>query len=297
VPEFPELLVVGSVALDTRDGPFGKVREELGGSAVYFALAASLFMPVKVAGPVGQDGVERVHHAFEGRRIDASLLQVLDAPTYRWRAHQEEHGHNIDLGSADTIYDGWEPELPLDFSGWAFVGSMRPDKQAQAMRMLGGARLLAADAMMSYVQARPPEAKDVLKRASWYFCNQEEFAAFGGEDPEHFRRQWWLDGLVLKLGAGGVTVYTPEGNVHVPALTDHPGFDTTGAGDALAGGMMARWLTTGGERSGLQDALICGVACASLTIEAIGVRGIATAAPKLLKERIAEVTECLRRES
>jgi hypothetical protein len=61
--------------------------------------------------------------------------------------------------------------------------------------------------------------------------------------------------------------------------------------------MMARWLTTGGERSGLQDALICGVACASLTIESIGVRGIATATPKLLEERIAEVTECLRRES
>jgi sugar/nucleoside kinase (ribokinase family) len=151
--------------------------------------------------------------------------------------------------------------------------------------------------MMSYVQTRPPEAKDVLKRASWYFCNQEEFAAFGGEDPEHFRRQWWLDGLVLKLGARGVTVYTPEGSVSVPALTEHPAFDTTGAGDAVAGGMMARWLTTGGQRSGLQDALICGVACASLTVESIGVRGIATATPKLLEERIAEVTECLRRES
>lgn len=296
MPENPELLVVGSIALDTRDGPFGKVREELGGSAVYFALAASLIMPVKVAGPVGRDGVERVHNALEGRPIDASLLQVLDAPTYRWKAHQE-HGRNIDLGSSDSIYDAWEPQVPPDFAGWAFVGSMRPDRQAQAMRMLGGAGLLAADAMMSYVQARPPESKDVLKRSSWYFCNQEEFAAFGGEDPEHFRRQWWLDGLVLKAGPRGVTVHTPDGSVHVPALTDHPAFDTTGAGDALAGGMLAGWLSTGAERSGLQDALICGVACASLTIESIGVRGIATATPKLLDERIAEVRECLRRES
>lgn len=296
MPENTELLVVGSVALDTRDGPFGQVHEELGGSAVYFALAASLIMPVKVAGPVGRDGVERIHHAFEGRPIDTSLLQVLDAPTYRWKAHQE-HGRNIDLGSSDSIYDVWEPQLPPDFAGWAFVGSMRPDRQAQAMRMLGGAGLLAADAMMSYVQSRPPESKDVLKRASWYFCNQEEFAAFGGEDPEHFRRQWWLDGLVLKAGAQGVTAHTPDGSVHVPALTDHPAFDTTGAGDAVAGGMLARWLSTGGERGGLQDGLICGVACASLTIESIGVRGIATATPKLLEDRIAEVRECLRRES
>lgn len=288
--------MVGSIALDTRDGPFGKVREELGGSAVYFALAASLIMPVKVAGPVGQDAVERVHRAFQGRPIDASLLQVLDTPTYRWKAHQE-HGQNIDLGSADAIYDVWEPEVPRDFGGWAFVGSMRPDRQAQAMRILGGAQLLAADAMMSYVRSRPPEAKDVLKRAAWYFCNQEEFAAFGGEDPEDFRRQWWLDGLVLKAGPNGVTVFTPDGSVHVPAVPDHPAYDTTGAGDAVAGGMMARWLSTGGEPGGLQDALICGVACASLTIESIGVHGIATATPKLLDERMAEVKECLRRES
>src|SRR5579859_594997 len=296
VPDTPELLVVGSIALDTRDGPFGKVKEELGGSAVYFALAASLIMPVKVAGPVGKDAVERVHNAFEGRPIDISFIQVLDAPTYRWKARQE-HGRNLDLGSSDSIYDAWEPRVPADFSGWAFVGSMRPDKQAEAMRMLGAARLLAADAMMSYVQSQPPEAKDVLKRAAWYFCNQEEFAAFGGEDPEHFRRQWWLDGLVLKSGAQGVTAFTPDGSVHVPALPGHPAFDTTGAGDAVAGGMMARWLSTGAERGGLQDALICGVACASLTIESIGVRGIATATSRLLDERIAEVRECLARES
>lgn len=296
MPDPSELLVVGSIALDNRDGPFGKVHEELGGSAVYFALAASLILPVKVAGPVGRDGVERVHHAFEGRPIDAALLQIIDAPTYRWKARQE-HGQNIDLGSTDGIYDLWEPVVPSDFAGWAFVGSMRPDRQAQAMRMLGGARLLAADAMMSYVQAQPPESKDVLKRSSWYFCNREEFAAFGGADPEHFRRQWWLDGLVLKAGSAGVTAHTPDGSVHVPALTDHPAFDTTGAGDALAGGMMARWLSTGAERSGLQDALICGVACASLTIESIGVRGIATATPQLLENRIAEVRECLARES
>src|ERR1700686_4413792 len=121
-PVVPELMVVGSIALDTRDGPFGRVEEELGGSAVYFALAASLILPVKVAGPVGSDAAEQVARAFKGRPIDTTLLQVLDAPTYRWRAHQE-HGRNVDLGSSDNIYDSWEPSAPTDFDGWAFVGS------------------------------------------------------------------------------------------------------------------------------------------------------------------------------
>ena len=296
MPDPPELLVVGSVALDTRDGPFGKVKEELGGSAVYFALAASLVVPVRVSAPVGRDAVEVVTKAFKGKAIDTSLLQVLDAPTYRWRARQE-HGRTVDLGSADRIYDEWQPAVPAGFGGWAFVGSMRPDRQAQAMKLLHPAQLLAADAMLSYVMLQPPEAKDVLGRSAWYFCNEEEFAALGGRVPEEFRRRWWLEGLVLKAGSKGVTAHTVDGSVHVPAQPDHPAIDTTGAGDAVAGGMLARWLSTGAQRSGLQDAIVCGVACASLTIESIGVRGISSATPKLLDERMAEVWECLKRES
>jgi sugar/nucleoside kinase (ribokinase family) len=187
--------------------------------------------------------------------------------------------------------------VPAGYSGWAFVGSMRPDRQAQVMKMLSGAELLAADAMLSYLQEQPPEAKDVLSRAAWYFCNQEEFAALGGRDPEEFRRQWWLDGLVLKAGSKGLTAYTAEGAVSVPALTTRPALDTTGAGDAVAGGMLARWLSTGAEPGGLPDALACGVACASLAIESIGVRGIASATPELLEKRLAEVREFMQRAS
>jgi sugar/nucleoside kinase (ribokinase family) len=296
VPDQRELLVVGSIALDTRDGPFGKIKEELGGSAVYFALAASLVMPVRVIAPVGRDALDRVTRVFADRGIDTTLLAVLDAPTYRWRAHQE-HGRTVDMGSSDTIYEQWEPAVPADYSGWAFVGSMRPDRQAQAMKQLHFSRLLAADAMLSYVRQKTPEAKDVLKRAAWFFCNEDEFAALGGNDPEQFRRQWWLDGLVIKKGAHGVTAHTADGSVHVPALPGHPAFDTTGAGDAVAGGMLARWLSTGAQRAGLQDALVCGVACASLTIEAIGVRGIASATSNLLEDRMAEVWECIKRGS
>jgi cytidine kinase len=294
VPDAPQLLVVGSVALDTRDGPFGKVREELGGSAVYFALAASLLLPVKVVAPVGRDAVDKVARAFENRPIDWTLLAVLDAPTYRWSAHQE-HGRNVDMGSTDTIYDHWDPAVPSDFGGWAFVGSMRPDRQAQAMKLLHSVRLLSADAMLSYVQRQTPEAKDVLKRSAWFFCNDLEFAALGGRDPEQFRREWWLDGLVIKKGPLGVDAHTADGSLHVPALPGHPAFDTTGAGDAVAGGMLARWLSTGAQRGGLEDALVCGVACASLTIEAIGIRGIASATPALLEERVAEVWKCMNR--
>jgi len=193
--------------------------------------------------PVGLDGVKQVAQAFSGRHIDTDLLEILNVPTYRWRAHQE-HGSNVDLGSSDDIYNSWEPVLPADFDGWAFVGSMRPDRQAYLMKHLGGASFLAADAMLSYVKSRPKEAKDVLRRAGWFFCNKEELEALGGKDPEEFRRQWWLKGLVVKAGAQGLAAYTEYGVVRIPAHTHPPAVDTTGAGDALAGGMLATFTIT-----------------------------------------------------
>jgi len=292
----PELLVAGSVALDTLEGSFGSVHDELGGSALYFALAASLIMPVRMMAPVGAETAERLEEAIRGRPIDATLVAVLDAPTYRWRALQGA-GHNIDLGSQDTIYDRWEPIPPEGFDGWAFLGSMRPDRQAQLAKGLEGAAMLSADAMLSYVRSQPPEADEVLRRSSWYFCNLEEFKALGGDEPEGFRRHWGLEGLVVKAGLQGVTAYTQSGSVHVPALTDHPAVDTTGAGDAIAAGMLARWLSTGGDPSRLRESLTWGVACASLTIADIGLRGILGATRAQLDERVLEVQASLTRGS
>jgi sugar/nucleoside kinase (ribokinase family) len=292
----PELLVAGSIALDTLDGPFGQVTDELGGSALYFAMAASLIVPVKLVAPVGEAETALVTAVIGSRPIDTTYLQVIQAPTFRWRARQED-GRNVDLGSRDSIYDIWDPSVPNGFDGWAFVGSVRPDRQAQLMDRLGGASMLAADSMLSYVHSRSADAQEVLRRARWYFCNHEEFAALGGDEPQQFRRRWSLDGLVVKAGARGVDAYTERGAVHVPALTNRPVVDTTGAGDAVAGGMLARWLTTGAEAGQLQEALVWGIACASLTISEIGLRGIAAATREQLDERIEEVMDCLRRES
>src|SRR5260370_7514370 len=84
----PQRLVAGSVALDTRDGPFGRVEETLGGSAVYFALAASLILPVKVVAPVGTDGAKRVAQTLSPHPIAPELLQITNAPPYRLRPPQ-----------------------------------------------------------------------------------------------------------------------------------------------------------------------------------------------------------------
>ncbi len=283
-----ELLVAGSVALDTLDGPFGTVTDELGGSALYFALAASLIAPVRMIAPIGRESVDAVREAIAGRPIDASGLVVLDAPTYRWRA-QQALNRNIDLGNRDSIYDHWSPAAPAGYSGWAFVGSMRPDRQVQMASLLGSAELLAADAMLSYVRSQTPHAREVVRMTQWYFCNRDEFAALGGTEPETSRRDWGLEGLVIKDGPAGVTAFVDGGAMHVPALTDRPVVDTTGAGDAVAAGMLARWCLMRRTRDSLRDALMWGVACASIAIGDIGLRALRKASREDLAERVEEV--------
>jgi hypothetical protein len=253
-------------------------------------------MPVRMVAPTGRESLALVTETIGSKPIDTEFLEVLDAPTYRWRAAQAQ-GRNIDLGSNDSIYDVWEPRVPPGFDGWAFVGSMRPNRQAQLVKLLGGASLLAADSMLSYVHSYTAAARDVLRLARWYFCNHEEFAAMGGDQPQEFRRRWSLEGLVIKAGPLGVTAYTDAGEVHVPALTTKSVVDTTGAGDAVAAGTLAHWLVAGGEPSRLQESLVWGVACASITISDIGLRAIAAATRDQLEETVEEVKQCLRRES
>lgn len=284
----PELLVAGSIALDRLQGPYGSVTDELGGSAVYFALAASLVAPVQVVAPVGRDALQTVRGVLGGRPVDLAGLKVVDAPTYRWSA-RDVGGRNRDLGNRDSIYDAWTPEPPPGFSGWAFAGSMRPDRQFQALDALRGARLLAADAMLSYAAAQPAFLGGILEAVGWFFCNHLEFRALGGLEPQQFRRHWTLAGLVLKDGPQGVTAYTEAGAEHVDAVLGRPVVDTTGAGDTLAGAMLARWLVSGGRPEGLRDALRWGVAAASLAIEDVGARAIARATPEALAERVREV--------
>ncbi|MGH7902655.1 MAG: PfkB family carbohydrate kinase [Candidatus Dormibacteraceae bacterium] len=278
MPDSPRLLVAGSIALDTLEGPWGTAEEELGGSALYFALAASLFTPVALVAPVGIEEEDRVRELLEGRRVDLAGLAVIDAATYRW--HSRRLGtRDLDLGSQDGIYDAWTPATPPAFRGWAFVGSMRPGLQLQAAARLRAADLLAGDAMRSYVRSAPVESAGFVAACDWFFCTVQELSALGGDPahPEAFRLRHGLRGLVVKAGPAGLCAYTERGPSRVPALTARPVRDPTGAGDALAGGMLACWQRLGGGPEALWEALAQGVACASVAISEVGLRGLAAA--------------------
>src|SRR5579859_5320385 len=185
------LVGAGSIALDTLEGGFGRVEDELGGSALYFCLAASLVAPVRMLAVAGEDAAKALGETLKGRPVDVELLSVLDAPSYRWRARQGPEGHNIFVDSDESIYDRWRPRLP-EQARWIFIGSMRTTLQLEIARELRRrVDLVAADSMSSYSVLAPREAQDLVGCCDWFFCNEEELAALGGDPDEAdgFRRR------------------------------------------------------------------------------------------------------------
>ena len=284
------LLVSGSIALDTLEGPHGRAENELGGSALYFALAASLVAPVAISAVVGADDEAAVRDALAGRPIDLEHLDVLDAPTFRWQARHEGSG-NVDLGREDSIYELWHPRVPAGFTDWAFAGSMRPSRQVEFLEALPSAQLRASDAMLSYTLAEPAEFRRLVELSHWFFANTAELGALYDDpsQPDEFRRSAGLTGLCVKAGPDGATAYLDSDEIHVPALRTREVVDTTGAGDAVAAGFLARWYSA--PEAGLRDALEHGVALASITIEDVGLRGLRRATRETLAERVEEVRQ------
>jgi sugar/nucleoside kinase (ribokinase family) len=289
------LLIAGSIALDDRDTNDGRhVTAELGGSALYSSLAASLICPVTMLAPVGADVADLVRDMTRDRDISLEHVSVVDGPTYRWEA-RVVGGSNVEIASHDAIYDLWSPQMPAMSGGWAFIGSMRPDRQLQLARGLRTCDVLASDSMLSHIRTHPRETFELLGISDWFFCNEEEISALGGspQRPDDFRSHWGLDVLCLKSGPGGASLLTAGDRLHLPALSRRRVVDTTGAGDALAGGVLGWWRVARDDDRLPLHALACGVACASIAIEDIGVRGLAAATPGRLAARMEEVLKAV----
>ena len=130
------ILVVGSVAFDTVETPFGKAERVLGGSASFFSVAASFFVPVNLVGVVGRDFGEKELAAFKGRPIDLEGLERMDGETFHWQGK-----YSYDLNSRETIctdlnvFEFFKPKIPASYrsSEQVFLGNIDPVLQRQVL--------------------------------------------------------------------------------------------------------------------------------------------------------------------
>jgi sugar/nucleoside kinase (ribokinase family) len=270
------ILVVGSVAYDTVETPFGKAERVLGGSASFFSVAASFFVPVNLVAVVGDDFGERQLAAFRDRPIDLSGLERASGETFHWQGK-----YSYDLNSRDTIrtdlnvFQTFQPKIPAAYrkSEYVFLGNIDPALQREVLDQVEKPKVVACDTMNFWISGRLDELKKTLARVDILMINDSEARELSGEwnivKAARAIRTMGPRTLVIKKGEHGVLMFTSEGSFAAPAYPLEEVFDPTGAGDTFAGGFMGYLASRGGQgESALRRAVIMGSTLASFSVEA-----------------------------
>lgn len=270
-----EVTVGGTLGFDQLTTPAGTATPP-GGSALYSALAAARRCPVHVVGVVGRDGLS-LRDLLAARGADALGVEVREGRTYRWRAvHGSGDGPPLAERQRLGVYRTWRPDPPPQArrSRLLFLGSMPPRCQRQLLDAMSGPELVGLDTMRDYIERHRLQLAALLPRVDLLFLNRHELAALAGGESARLLGRGRLRALVLKDGSRGARLLTRGGSWTVSAAAAAV-VDPTGAGDALAGGMVARLaqLRSTTDRA-LLDALGEGARAASRAISAFGPEGL-----------------------
>lgn len=287
------ILVVGTVAFDSIETPHGFAERVLGGSASYFAVAASFFSPVKIVGVVGQDFPEDYLEIFSQRGVDLEGLKRAAGETFHWRGRYHE-----DLNVRDTVelrlnvLSGFSPTLPESYrdAEYVFLGNIDPGMQTEVLSQLRRVRLVACDTMDHWIQGSGDALRKLLRKIEMLIINDSEARLLSGErNVVRAARSILKMGpkvVLVKRGEYGVLQFSDSSIFATPAYPLEEVFDPTGAGDSFAGGFLGH-LARSGDRGqgGLRRAIVYGSVVASFTVEDFGLQRLTRLSVEEIEER------------
>ncbi len=273
------LLVVGSVAFDAVETPFGKCEKMLGGSASHFSISASYFTDVRIVGVVGGDFEPSDREVFDEHHIDISdLEQIADGKTFRWFGR-----YDYDLNVAHTldthlnVFADFQPKLS-DTSKSArlvFLGNIQPDLQRGVREQVPNAELVALDTMNLWIDTARESLLQTIKGVDLVIINDAEARQLTAI-PNLIKAareilSWGPKALIVKRGEYGAALFTKDSYFAIPAYPLESVFDPTGAGDTFAGGFMG-YLSSQEklDEAAMRRAMIFGSVMASFNVEEFG---------------------------
>ncbi|MBP9191209.1 MAG: sugar kinase [Ignavibacteria bacterium] len=278
------LLVIGSLALDTIETPFGKAERTLGGSATFISTSASYFTDnVRLVGIVGYDFPDEEIQFLKSKNIDLSGLEISETKkTFHW------HGkYDFDLNTRDSLvtelnaFETFDPVISEKFkdSEYVCLGNLHPSLQQKVVKQITNPKLIMCDTMNFWIEGAHKELLETLKLVNLLVINDSEARELSKEFNLVTAAKKIMDMgpkiLIIKKGEHGALLFTKDTVFSAPAFPMEKVFDPTGAGDTFAGGLMG-WLTKTNDLSekNLKLAVIYGSAMASLAVEKFSLDGI-----------------------
>jgi sugar/nucleoside kinase (ribokinase family) len=298
-----DLVVVGSVALDTVETPFGSVAEALGGSATYFSYAASFFTQVRVVAAVGADFPAEHLRLLEGRGVDIGALQVVAGrKTFRWTG---EYG--FDLNEAKTldtqlnVFAEFRPSLPpgLRRAPFLFLANIDPELQLGVLEQMDGPEFTALDTMNFWIDGKRDALLRVLGRVDALVINDAE-ARMLAREPNLIRAAHTIQAMgprvvVIKRGEYGALMVLDGRFFFAPAYPLDSVFDPTGAGDTFAGGLMGYLARAGTvDATTIRRAIVHGAVMASFAVEDFSLERLKRLGTEEIEQRYAAFREMVR---
>lgn len=296
------LLVVGSVALDSVHTPFGETADALGGSAVYFSVAAALLHPVQVVGVVGDDYPMRELEHLAPRGIDWSGVECASGESFRWKGK-----YSYDLQNRETletrlgVFADFRPRLPAAASDaqFIFLGNIDPELQLSVLDQVRAPRLVACDTMNYWIHSKRDRLLELLSRVDLLMVNDAEAREFSGDWNIHRAGRWLLaqgpQRVVIKQGEYGALLIEKDRTFAVPAYPLETVFDPTGAGDAFAGGFMGYLAQQQScDTDAMRRAMVYGAAMGSFAVSGFAIDGFEGITAHAVDDRVQQFVELTR---
>ncbi len=287
------VLVVGSIALDDIETPFGKREGILGGSASYFSIAASNFTEVKIVAVVGEDFPDVHLKMLKSYNIDLQGVKKAPGKTFRWRG---KYGYDLNepitLGTYLNVFETFEPLIPDDYSQeeYVFLANIDPELQLNVLDQVTAPKLVALDTMNYWIENKPVELKKVLERVNVLIVNDSETRELAKEPRITRAARIVMDMgpevLIVKRGEYGALLFSKDGIFWAPSYPLEEVVDPTGAGDSFAGGFMG--YIAGNDiqdAAGFKRAVVHGSVIASFTVEDFSVDRLTLLKPAEIETR------------
>jgi sugar/nucleoside kinase (ribokinase family) len=269
------VLVVGSVALDSVETPFGKVNDALGGSATFFSAAASQFTNVNVVAVVGDDFPHEQLEFLKKRKVNFDGLISKPGKTFRWGGkYHADINHRETLFTHLNVFEAFDPELPDHYkeTPYLFLANIQPELQLKVLHQMKHPQLVVMDTMNFWIEGTPESLKKVLKHVNILIINDSEVRQLS-EDTDLFTgakkiQEMGPKILVIKKGEHGAVMINNGEYFFAPAFPVKNLLDPTGAGDTFAGGFVGYLAKTAYVcQKNLRKAVIYGSTLASFCCE------------------------------
>jgi sugar/nucleoside kinase (ribokinase family) len=298
------ITVVGSIAFDTVQTPFGRRERMVGGAATHFALAASFFDEVRVVGPVGDDFGAEACAVLATRETNLDDVEHIRGGTsFFWAG---EYGWDLNTRTTlDTqlgVFETFTPKLgdASRRSEVLFLANIQPGLQREVLDQCEGASFVALDSMNLWIEIARSKLVDVIERVDCLILNDAELRQLT-EKPSlvgaaREALSWGPSAIVAKQGEYGAALFTKDGFFSLPAYPLESVVDPTGAGDTFAGGFvgyLARHLDRSDEDA-LRHAMAYGTALASFNVEEFGTDRVVRLTAAELHDRVAELQDMTR---